>query len=89
MGETFSAEATGVTESNGGISWAGAGHRCGRGEPGGASGTGVGGPPSERRGASLMTPSTSRRRGWGGGRSACGPGSDSPAPAPPPAAATR
>lgn len=41
MGEAFSAEATGVTKSTGGISWAGAGHRCGRGEPGGASGTGV------------------------------------------------
>lgn len=41
VGEAFSAEATGVTKSTGGISWAGAGHRCGRGEPGGASGTGV------------------------------------------------
>uniref|UniRef100_A0A4W2FVF3 Platelet endothelial aggregation receptor 1 n=1 Tax=Bos indicus x Bos taurus TaxID=30522 RepID=A0A4W2FVF3_BOBOX len=46
----------------------------------GPRGRGCWGPPSERRGASLITLSTprcsaptTRRRTWGGGRSACGP----------------
>ena len=86
-GEAFSAEAAQGTKSTGGISWAGAGHGCGRGDRAGPRGPGCGGPPSERRGASLITPSTprcsaptTRRRRWAWGRSAGTPAQTAPRP---------